>query len=93
MSRRRKTSLPRLAILAYSAAELQRFSDAAELTARVSHDLGQLVTDLECGVRAVQQLAERLQAMAEELMASRVKRRQRRSSSDAPNEGIVPTGA
>lgn len=46
MTKRRKTRLPRLTVLSLSAKDLQRFSDAAELVARVAHDmtgiLGQL---------------------------------------------------
>lgn len=47
MAKKKRTTLPRLTVLAYSSAELQRFSDAVEKIVAVQRDLRTLFDSLD----------------------------------------------
>ncbi|MCI0464545.1 MAG: hypothetical protein L0Z62_47045 [Gemmataceae bacterium] len=92
MSRRRKTTLPRLAVMAWNQAELRRFIDSTEVASRVALDLGRLVMDLECTLGTVRQLLETFGQLAEQLQAAAVPKARRRSANGPAEPGPVPQG-
>jgi hypothetical protein len=56
--RKRERPLPRLTLLAYSRAELQRFSDAAELVAAAARELPELMQRLRVAVDVLEKRSQ-----------------------------------